>query len=55
MDKTLILGASREIADLLNRQLQDYYAETITLTREQAIIALGLAEAVIAQIEREQR
>ena len=52
-DDRLALGAARELARLLQRQLDQFEAETVTLTREQAIIALAVAEAAATRIERD--
>lgn len=49
----VILGAADELAAIINRQLDDFHATSITLTRDQAIISLGLITGAIEQLRRE--
>lgn len=54
IDARMMAGAAREIAAKINGQLEaDFTAQTIMLTREEAIIALGAIEGAIVQLERE--
>lgn len=41
------------IAVVLQAQLDDFHAETVTLTRDEAIITLGLVNAVAADLKRQ--
>lgn len=45
------LEAARAVAGVLDSQLLDLSNEGITLTRDEAILALGLVNAVIESLE----
>lgn len=47
------LEAARVVAASLDRGLTDSSATTITLTRDEAILAVGILEAVIESLERQ--
>ncbi|ATI80600.1 hypothetical protein [Sphingobium yanoikuyae] len=46
MDEAVILEAARALAARLKTLLDDYHATTVTLTREEALLAQGFAESV---------
>lgn len=46
MDETMILEAARALAARLKTSLDDYGATTITLAREEALLAQAFAEGV---------
>lgn len=46
MDETMILEAARALSVRLKSLLDNYAATTITLTREEALLAQGFAESV---------
>lgn len=49
-----LIGAAREIAAKIARQLDaDFAAPTITLTREEAVLAQGLLEGAAEAMEGE--
>lgn len=49
-----LIGAAREIAAKIARQLDaDFAAQTVTLTREEAVLAQGLLEGAAEALEGE--
>lgn len=53
MDEALILQAGKSISARLREQLDDFYAESITLTREEAVLAIGFVDAAVEQLEKD--
>jgi hypothetical protein len=52
-DDATVRTAASAIAATLTMALADPHARSILLTRDEAILALGIAEGVVEQIDRE--
>lgn len=48
----MIVAAAAAISDALSRQLDDPQAQTITLTRDEALLALGLVEGITEHLKK---
>jgi hypothetical protein len=49
------LAMAKAMADLLTERLDDFYAERIVLSRDEAALCLGLISGLAEQLEKEER